>query len=256
MTYVDDLLYLAKRALIMTLHGKISSIWPCSVLEFSDQGLRYLGMELLQEESGFTLGQEAYVSNLVRLYGLDPDSAAGLPCPKEWIQDDDGEAEAENYNDEELNKAQRVTGECLWLAYRTRPDILFATNYMASMTSRRPVKVFQVGLRVLAYLNTTSALKLKVESPTEFTKAEFARAEAAQATAETAQATAETTQATAEATQATAETTQAEQRPHKPQQRSHKPQQRSHKPQQRPHKPQQRPHKPWTWQLANSMRQA
>ena len=120
MTYVDDLLYLAKRALIKTLHDKISSIWPCSALEFSDQGLRYLGMELFQEESGFTLGQEAYVSNLVRLHGLDPDSTAGLPCPKEWIQDDDGEAEAENYNDEELNKAQRITGECLWLACRTR----------------------------------------------------------------------------------------------------------------------------------------
>ena len=186
-------------------------------------------MELLQEESGFTLGQEAYVSNLVRLHGLDPDSTAGLPCPKEWIQDDHGEAEAENYNDEELNKAQRITGECLWLAYRTRPDILFATNYMASMTSRRPVKVFQVGLKVLAYLNTTSALKLKVESPAEFTKAEFTKAEftkaeftkaeftkaeftkteAAQATAEATQATAEATQATAETTQAAAETTQA-----------------------------------------------
>ena len=152
-TYVDDLLYLAKRAIIQLLHAKIASIWPCSEPEFSNKGLRYLGMELAQEDNVFTLGQEAYITNLVRLHGLDADATAGLPCPKEWIRDDDMEAEQENYNAEEFTKAQRITGECLWLAYRTRPDILFVANYMAAMTSRRPTRVHTVGLKVIAYLN-------------------------------------------------------------------------------------------------------
>ncbi|CAE7208082.1 RE1, partial [Symbiodinium necroappetens] len=160
-TYVDDLLYLAARDIITSLHEKIGSIWPCSELEFATEGLRYLGMELVQEESAVTLSQEAYVDNLVRLHGLDPQSKSGLPCPKEWLQDEDFNDVAENFDEEELRRAQKVTGECLWLAYRTRPDILFVTNYMAAMTSKKPVKVYDVGLKVIAYLNSTSTLKLR-----------------------------------------------------------------------------------------------
>ncbi|CAE7478405.1 RE1, partial [Symbiodinium necroappetens] len=161
-TCVDDLLYMGQRELIVQVHEKISSIWPCSALEFADEGLRYLGMELVQEEAYVTLSQESYVDNLVRLHGLDPQSSAGLPCPKEWLQDEDFDDSIENFNDDELRRAQRVTGECLWLAYRTRPDILFVTNYMAAMTSKKPVKVYHVGLKVIAYLNSTAALKLKI----------------------------------------------------------------------------------------------
>ena len=205
-TYVDDLLYLAARDLILNLHEEIASIWPCSDLEFATEGLRYLGMELVQEESTVTLSQEAYVDNLVRLHGLDPQSKAGLPCPKEWLQDEDFNDVAENFNEEELKRAQKVTGECLWLAYRTRPDILFVTNYMAAMTSRKPVKVYNVGLKVISYLNATAGLKLKVAATAEQTQS---TAEQTQSTAEQTQSTAEQTQSTAEQTQSTAEQTQS-----------------------------------------------
>ena len=206
-TYVDDLLYLAARDLILNLHEEIASIWPCSDLEFATEGLRYLGMELVQEESTVTLSQEAYVDNLVRLHGLDPQSKAGLPCPKEWLQDEDFNDVAENFNEEELKRAQKVTGECLWLAYRTRPDILFVTNYMAAMTSRKPVKVYNVGLKVISYLNATAGLKLRVAATAEQTQS--AAAEQMQSTAEQTQSTAEQTQSTAEQTQSTAEQTQS-----------------------------------------------
>ncbi|CAE7494560.1 GIP, partial [Symbiodinium necroappetens] len=160
-TYVDDLLYLADTPVIELLHGRIGAIWPCSPLEYAKDGLRYLGMELKQEKDFFTLSQEAYMANLVRLHGLDVDVSAGLPCPKEWIQEDDQAAEEENYSSSELMMAQKVTGECLWMAYRTRPDILYATNDMAAMTTKRPVKVYQIGLKVMSYLNATAGLKLK-----------------------------------------------------------------------------------------------
>ncbi|CAE7913867.1 GIP, partial [Symbiodinium necroappetens] len=92
-TYVDDLLYLANKDTILRLHEVIATTWPCSPLEFSTEGLRYLGMELFQEEAVITLGQEAYVSNLVRLHNLDSEVSSGLPCPREWIQDDDDNGE-------------------------------------------------------------------------------------------------------------------------------------------------------------------
>ena len=183
-TYVDDLLYMGQRELIVQIHEKVSSIWPCSALEFADEGLRYLGMELVQEEAYVTLSQESYVDNLVRLHGLGPQSSAGLPCPKEWLQDEDFDDSTENFNDDELRRAQRVTGECLWLAYRTRPDILFATNYMAAMTSKKPVKVYNVGLKVIANLNSTAALKLKIAATAEQLGAEQTQFTAEQSGAE------------------------------------------------------------------------
>ena len=203
-TYVDDLLYMGQKELIVQVHDKISSIWPCSALEFADSGLRYLGMELVQEEGYVTLSQESYVDNLVRLHGLDPQSSAGLPCPKEWLQDEDLDDSVENFNDYELRRAQRVTGECLWLAYRTRPDVLFVTNYMAAMTSKKPVKVYHVGLKVIAYLNATAKLKLRIAATGEHTQS--AAADHTQsAAADQTQSTADQTQSTADQTQSTAD---------------------------------------------------
>ena len=206
-TYVDDLLYMGEKELILQLHERISSIWPCSALEFADEGLRYLGMELVQTKDHVTLSQESYVDNLVRLHGLDPGSSAGLPCPKEWLQDEDFDDNVENFNDEELRRAQRVTGECLWLAYRTRPDVLFVTNYMAAMTSKKPVKVYNVGLKVIAYLNATAKLKLRIAATAEHTQS--ATADHTQSTADQTQSTADQTQSTADQTQSTADQTQS-----------------------------------------------
>ena len=169
-TYVDDLLYLADAPVIELLHGRISTIGPRSSLEYAADGLRYLGMELKQGEEEDTLSQEAYISNLVRLHGLEPTTSAGLPCPREWIQDE-GLGEEENYDAEELTRAQKVPGECLWLAYRTRPDILYVTNYMAATTTKMPVRVYQIGLKVISYLHhATAGLKLKVEATAESTE--------------------------------------------------------------------------------------
>ncbi|CAE7737410.1 GIP [Symbiodinium sp. CCMP2592] len=190
-TYVDDLLYLAKRAIILLLHGKISSIWPWSDLEFSDKGLRYLGMELRTRSLWDKRAMSPYVTNLVRLHGLDPDDKAALPCPREWIQDDEQEAETQNFSAEELTRAQR------------------STNYMAAMTAKKPVKVYNVGLKVIAYLNSTMNLKLNVEATAEPTQSP---AEPTQSPVEPMQSPAEPTQSPAEPTQSPAEPTQN--RPH------------------------------------------
>ncbi|CAE7759843.1 RE1 [Symbiodinium necroappetens] len=151
-------------------------------------------------------GGEAYIANLVRLHGLDTDVGAGLPCPKEWIQDDDQAFEEENYDSSELVMAQKVTGECLWMAYRTRPDILYVTNYMAAMTTKRPVKVYQIGLKVMSYLNATAGLKLKVEATAETEAAATTETKTTTATTETKTTTATTETKTTTATAETVET--------------------------------------------------
>ena len=163
--YVDDLLYLALMEVVQAVHAVISGIWPCSTLEFAAQagGLRYLGMELEVLDGAFTLSQRGYVENLVKSHGLAEDSRAALPCPKEWLSDSDFPAEVENFSEEELRQAQRLVGEYLWLSCRTRPDIVYITNYMASIVAKRPCFVAKIGTKVLSYLNASAELKLRMD---------------------------------------------------------------------------------------------
>ena len=164
-TYVDDLLYLCLKCVMEVLHQAIKEMWPCSSLELAaqEEGVRYLGMELYEQDNCFFLGQAGYVESLVKGHGLPLDTGAQLPCPREWLSDEDGTAEVENFSETELRQGQRIVGECLWLAFRTRPDLVFITNYMASLVSKRPCFVYRIGIKVLSYLNSTSMLQLKVD---------------------------------------------------------------------------------------------
>ena len=121
---------------------------------------RYLGVEILEKEKGFFLiSQRGYLENLMRSYDLEPRSYVRLPCPREWLVDEDGPAEDEQYTESELKKAQKLTGELLWVI-RSRPDILFVTSMMASALSKRPCHVYRVGLKVMAYLASILEVQL------------------------------------------------------------------------------------------------
>ena len=61
----------------------------------------------------------------------------------------------ENLVVEEIRKAQGVTGELLWLAVRSRPDIAFAVSLMGRHLSKNPRWVVKVGRCVLEYLSGT-----------------------------------------------------------------------------------------------------
>ena len=84
-----------------------------------------------------------------------------LPAPKEWIDEaescDDVEGE---YEEATLKLAQKHVGECLWLATKTCPDIMFVTTHAASLVSKRPSYVIRLSKRVLAYLAGTVDLRM------------------------------------------------------------------------------------------------
>ena len=167
-TYVDDLFYLSTPEVIETLHKWVEAEWPCWALEWanSEDGTRYLGMTVKQDADGsFVISQEGYILDVVRSYSMENAIGAKLPCPKEWLVEEELNPDNdENFSEEELKSAQRIVGEQLWLAMRTRPDILYVLNFMSSRVSRQPLEVLSVGRRVLAYLQTTSNLAMKIES--------------------------------------------------------------------------------------------
>ncbi|CAE7481190.1 RE1 [Symbiodinium sp. CCMP2592] len=169
-TYVDDLFYLGPPALVEKLHSWVSAEWPCSELQWASvyPGVRYLGMELFQRESGeYEVTQQGYIMDLIRAHDLLEAPQTLLPCPKEWITDA-VDPENEDFKESDLRLAQRLVGEQLWLAMRCRPDIHYTVSYMSSWVSRHPLRVTKLALRVLSYLHKTAGMKMILGQPMEF----------------------------------------------------------------------------------------
>eukprot|EP00439_Symbiodinium_sp_Y106_P022529 s5312_g2.t2 len=179
-TYVDDLLYLAEAQVIRTLHGWLCEEWPSSPLEWTHDGTRYLGVEIQQEPQGhFFISQKGYLETLVRSYDLEPGEHVRLPCSREWlINEDEPTEEPEEYSEDELRRAQKITGELLWVT-RSRPDTLFVVMMMASALAKRPNHVYRVGLKVMAYLAASVSVRLQLGGRQPVGEAKAAQAAAA-----------------------------------------------------------------------------
>ncbi|CAE7387749.1 GIP, partial [Symbiodinium pilosum] len=128
-TCVDDILYFGERAVVLALHAFVEEEWPASSLEW-----------------------------------INPTDAHStlLPVPREWGEavENDPDALESDFGESTLRIAQKAVGEALWLATKSRPDILFVVNHMATYVSRQPSHVIRVGQRLLAYLSGRSDMRL------------------------------------------------------------------------------------------------
>ena len=80
--------------------------------------------------------------------------------------------------EEAIRDAQGVTGEVLWISQRTRLDLSFPACVMATMSTKAPQRVLDIGRKVLCYLQRTRSYKLRLGSDQSglalFTDASFA----------------------------------------------------------------------------------
>ncbi|CAE7732210.1 GIP [Symbiodinium sp. CCMP2592] len=157
--YVDDLMFLAKEGDASRLFAWIKERWECTPLQRATlhDPIAFLGVEIQEETGdegsvGFSLKQRGYIEELARIYGT-PDVSRSSPLPREW---------AKEVPEQELpmcpaalRKAQRITGELLWVAQRSRPDRAHEVGLMSSWVSRAPTIVYKLGIRILEFLNAT-----------------------------------------------------------------------------------------------------
>ena len=155
--YVDDIMYLGETTTIQEVHRWLSSEWKASDLTWASslEGIRFLGLEIYKKKTGYFMCQLGYLSELLRHHNLSNGPGAKTPCPREWLL---GEVDAEQiiYDEATLRRAQRLTGELLWLSTKSRPDLMHAVASMSSLCLRDPILVERIGLRALAYLYTTA----------------------------------------------------------------------------------------------------
>ncbi|CAE7673266.1 KIN12C, partial [Symbiodinium necroappetens] len=184
-TYVDDFLVLSERTTAHALHQWLLSEagWETDGLSEARPGhpVRFLGMQLQGHEDGhFSLDQEAYVDELIRAYKLSEANRSKIVCPKEILMH--APETVQPFDDQTVKSAQKLAGECLWLAQRSRIDIAFATTVLCSKVSKDPHGAIAIGQRMMSYLHHTKDFKLHLK-PTEgvaplrvFTDASFAGA--------------------------------------------------------------------------------
>ena len=162
--YVDDFMICGPRDVVLEVTSIIQSVWSTSEMTIlgPKNSVRFLGMELHREsetEKEITVYQQGYIQELVRAHGIKETQLDRVPITKELAQIPE---EGGENSDDRVRLAQQITGEVLWVAQRSRPDLAYTTSMMASMCTRCPDQVVAIGLKALGYLQRTMGYGLKV----------------------------------------------------------------------------------------------
>ena len=165
LTYVDDFLLAGSREVIAALATAIQGIWKTTPLALAtaEHPLRFLGVEILVQGSGFVLSQQAYAEELLRLNDVKPTALGKVPCPRDLVSFDTLLTD-ESPTEETVRTAQRLTGEILWLSQRTRPDLAFTACVLASLSTKAPQRAIRIAEKALAYVQRTKALALTADA--------------------------------------------------------------------------------------------
>ncbi|CAE7397683.1 GIP, partial [Symbiodinium sp. CCMP2456] len=149
------------KEVIAALATAIQGIWKTTPLAIAtaEHPLRFLGVEILVQGSGFVLSQQAYAEELLRLNNVKPTALGKVPCPRDLVSFDTLLTD-EPPTEETVRTAQRLTGEILWLSQRTRPDLAFTACVLASLSTKAPQRAIRIAEKALAYVQRTKALSL------------------------------------------------------------------------------------------------
>ena len=148
-TYVDDILVTGERKVIEQFHQRVREHWKIGEPEWVEEGrepVRFLGMEIERRGRDYVIHQRACLENLFVEYDEKGRSSLGnIKTPEE----EDPPLAVD------VTRAQKETGELLWVAGRTRPDICLAVSLMCQWATKRPKGVIAIGAQVRAYLRET-----------------------------------------------------------------------------------------------------
>ena len=148
--YVDDILMVGDKKVTDVAGATIQRVWSTSNPEYSIPGgtsMRFLGIEIQRLKDGtYYLHQGSYVREVLERHG-DGGKALFIKTPEE--------KEEINPTLVKVKEAQKITGELLWLASKTRPDVAWAVMKMSQSAVKRPLWTLEMGEAVLAYLRST-----------------------------------------------------------------------------------------------------
>ncbi|CAE7214357.1 GIP, partial [Symbiodinium sp. KB8] len=164
--YVDDILLCGRLGLLKTVAQTFSATWKTTELDLLTElhGVRFLGCEILTTASydRYYLHQRPYIKEILRAHDIPQTSCSPAQAPRHLVTFE-AEPDEPKGNPDEVKMAQRLCGELLWLAQRTRPDVSFTVNAMGALISRAAPRCIAIGLKLMAYLQHTQDYILAIE---------------------------------------------------------------------------------------------
>ena len=154
--YVDDMLVVGPKNIRDSFMSRLQEEWRVSPPETVDDEhwARFCGFELRWDKDQLMVCQPSYVQDLLDRHGI----TTTRPSPMGKLEPPE---ELEPPIAETTKRAQGLTGELLWLAIRTRPDIAFAVSQIGRQVTKRPSWSLMVGKQVLEYLAGTKEVGLR-----------------------------------------------------------------------------------------------
>ncbi|CAE7656123.1 GIP, partial [Symbiodinium sp. CCMP2592] len=153
--YVDDLFIMGQRVFALALVNKFRATWETgSVKEIPDlsQGTAaFFGIEFAWKGDQLLLGQQGYIRDLQTRYPHIKMQCVPLPPGNIDIP----EVSPEERDPSALRSCQGMLGEVLWVAMRTRPDLMFGVSKLASSMSRNPTGTLPYIEHLLGYVFNT-----------------------------------------------------------------------------------------------------
>ncbi|CAE7388004.1 RE1 [Symbiodinium sp. CCMP2592] len=153
--YIDDMIIGGEKAVVQGVLDAVTARWKCGTPEWvgheSSRPLRFLGLDLHWGEGrNLHITQTAYIKELGARYQEQLSRVKASNCP---MAPGTGEIDEEPEKEiSDIRKGQKILGELLWTAVRSRPDISFAVSKLSQWITKAPRKVYDLALQTLAYL--------------------------------------------------------------------------------------------------------
>ncbi|CAE7253843.1 RE1 [Symbiodinium sp. CCMP2592] len=153
--YIDDMIIGGDKAVVQGVLDAVTARWKCGTPEWvgheSSRPLRFLGLDLHWGEGrNLHITQTAYIKELGARYQEQLSRVKASNCP---MAPGTGEIDEEPEKEiSDIRKGQKILGELLWTAVRSRPDISFAVSKLSQWITKAPRKVYDLALQTLAYL--------------------------------------------------------------------------------------------------------
>ena len=147
----------ASEAVWSAIKGK----WKISEPEYADegQGITFCGFEIKQDEKGIHVGQSKYIHSLLEKYP-EITGTVNAPYAKET-----GIVCKPQDSIEKPRRAQGLVGELLWVATRTRPDLVYRVSRIGQLLTTDVDQAMQRAEDMIRYLRSTKYQKIFYGSP-------------------------------------------------------------------------------------------
>ena len=157
--YVDDMIATGPRPLLDSLFSAVQRTWETSRPQFaSDEGgILFCGLEIHDTGDCLRIHQKKYILDLLNRY---PDLVGGAAQPGLKEPDEVPSHDRPPPDLARIRLAQKLAGELLWIATKTRPDLIYVTSRIGQMVTRNVEFAILLAYNALRYLRSTAGYEI------------------------------------------------------------------------------------------------